>query len=484
MTVSGKDKIMRILIVNPPRVDGYPVVREERYEHKDMGAVYPPLNLLYTAAVLEKQKHDVHVIDANGFNITLSELKEEMDQIRPEIVITRCGFDTQDEDVKVLKYAKEKHHAVTIIRNKIISEVLPLKKEFLKKHKFIDIFVDYELDLVISSLIKNLNALPKVNGISYLKGNKLITTRPFNIKSINIDTLPYPAYHLLPDLKHYHTGVLNPPFALVSTSRGCPFQCSFCAYARMGYRIRKPENIILELQYLKQKLGMKNFLFFDDLLGLNKQQFISLLKQMIQKKLNLKWVGCTRANLLTEEIVLLMKRSGCVEMAIGIESGAEKVLKMTKKGVTLNDIRNAAGLLKKAGILFYGLAIIGLPGETKQTIEETIRFIREIDPFYTQFCFATPFPNTEIYQYYEKNNLLLTRNWQKYSPLAPEPVIRTKELSKQQLMELRSYIYKKLILRPGYLIKKIRLLDWKWNIEGLIKITHRIIAILKKKMIR
>ena len=92
----------------------------------------------------------------------------------------------------------------------------------------------------------------------------------------------------------------------------------------MGYRIRKPENIINELKYLKRTLGMKNFLFFDDLLGLHKNQFVTLLNLMIEEKLNLKWVGCTRANLLTDDVLKLMKKAGCVEMAIGIESGLKK----------------------------------------------------------------------------------------------------------------------------------------------------------------
>ncbi|MDD5066954.1 MAG: radical SAM protein, partial [bacterium] len=389
---------MKILIINPPRVDGYPVVREERYEHKDMGSVYPPLNLLYTAAVLEKDGHDVSLIDANGFDIPFDELAGKMDEFRPGAVITRCGFDTQEQDVKVLEYAKRKFNARTIIRNKIISDVEGLKKSFLLKYRFIDIFINYETDLLISNVIKGLDRdWAAVRGISFLKGEEMVTTEGISIDAMNIDNQPFPAYHLLPNLKPYHTGVLDPPFALVITSRGCPFQCSFCAYAKMGCRIRKAENVLEELKYLRKKFGLKSFLFFDDLLGFNKKEFIRLMELMIREKLKLKWVSCTRANLITDEMLGLMKKAGCREMAIGIESGSEKILKSIRKGITLDDIRQAAKLLHKHRILFYGMAIIGLPGETRETIEETIRFIREVDPFYTQFCFATPFPNTGIY---------------------------------------------------------------------------------------
>ncbi len=482
---------MKILILNPPRVDGYPVVREERYEHKDLGSVYPPLNLLYTAGVLKKNDFDVSFIDANGFDISFEKLKEKLKEIKPDIVISRCGFDTQNEDLKVMKYIKEQFKACIILRNKIISDVDWLKKEFLLKNNFIDILVDYEMDLVIGDLIKHIlkngygsfSGLLEVRGISFLR-DKVITTPPVDVKQMDIDNWPYPAYNLLPSLKPYHTGVLNSPFALVVTSRGCPFNCSFCAYALMGYRIRKPEKVLEELKWLKKEFNLKSFLFFDDLLGLKKDVFIKLLNLMIKEKLNLKWVGCTRANLLDDEMLKLMKKSGCKEMAIGIESGSEEVLNRTGKGISLKDIKRAAKLLHKHHILFYGLAIIGLPGESRKTIDKTIKFIKEIDPFYTQFCFATPFPNTAIYKYYKERNLLLTEDWRMYSPLSPEPVIRTEELSLDDLKKLKNYIYKKLILRPGYLLKKVRLFDWKWNIQGFFKILGRIIAILKKTMIR
>jgi len=479
---------MKILILNPPRVDNFPVVREERYEHKDVGSVYPPLSLLYTVAFLEKAEYKPILIDANGFDIPENEVYSEIDKIKPDVIITRCGFDTQKEDLKFLKYAKEKFNSITILRNKIIGDVDWLKKDLLLKNKFIDIFLNYEPDSIIVSLIKHIEKFGKdnlenVDGISFIKDNELITTKPAKIIE-NLDELPFPAYHLLKDLSVYHTGVLNPPFATVITSRGCPFGCSFCAYARMGFRVRSPENIVQELKWLKSEFKIKSFLFFDDLVGLKKEHFENVCKLMIEANLNLKWSACTRANLLTDEMVKLMKKAGCIEIPIGIESGSEKILKLLNKGITLDDIRRAAKILHKNKMLFYGMVIIGLPGETKETIKETLKFIKEIDPFYTQFCFATPFPNTEIYKYYKERNLLLTEDWSKYTPISNYPVIRTEELTAEDLINLRNYVYRKLVLRPLYLLKKIKIFDWRWNIEGFIKILGVIWRILKRKAVR
>jgi len=479
---------MKILIINPPRVNGFAVVREERYEHKDVGALYPPLSLLYTAAMLEKHHYKPDFLDANGFNLSLEEVKNKIDEIKPEILITRCGFDTQNEDVEISRYAKEKYKAITIIRNKIIGDTDWFKKDFLIKHPYIDIFLNYEPDSMILSVIQHIEKqgiqnLSTLKGISYIESDELKTTEPAEL-IMNLDELPFPAYHLLPNLKPYHTGVLDSPFATVATSRGCPFSCTFCAYRNSGYRVRSPENVVEELKYLKKIHGLKSFLFFDDVIGLRKGRFEKISELMIKEKLNLKWVACTRANLVNEQQLRLMKKAGCEEIAIGIESGDPNVLRDTTKGVTLDDIRNAAKLFKKVGILFYGLAIIGLPGETKQSINNTIKFIKEIKPFYTQFCFSTPFPNTAIYNYYKENNLILTEDWRQYSPLAPVPVIRTKALSKDELIEMRNYVYRKIILDPVYLFSKIRLFDWKWNIQGFFKIMQRIKAILFKKFIR
>jgi len=491
---------LKIMLINPPRVKGFPVVREERFEHKDIGSVYPPLSLLYMAAVLEKNPaFDVKVLDANGYNIDIKGVKEAIAGFMPDFVITRCGFDTQKEDFEVLRIAKEAG-AITALRSRIIADVKEIRDEILMT-RIADIFINSEPEVVVAglaaetlkhkealepgeSLKDNLNFLVNVKGISFFSREKVMTTFPA-AETADIDFLPYPAYHLLPDLKPYHTGVMEPPFALVQTTRGCPFQCTFCAFGRTKCRERSVGSVINELKYLREKFGIKSFLFFDDTLSIKQGRVVELCGRMTEEGLDkLKWTACTRANLVSREMLSSMKKAGMREIAIGIESGSAAVLEKAKKGVTLDDIRQAAKWCHELGIMFYGLAIIGLPGETQKTIEETVEFIKEIDPFYTQFCFSTPFPNTEMYGYYEEKGLLLTKEWEKYFPLSDEPVIRTEELTAEQLKELRAKAYSKILMRPGYLLRQIRPFDWKWNITGLVKITDRIIRVITGRPVR
>jgi len=478
-------RISKVLVINPPRVDGSPVVREERYEHKDVGSVYPPLNLLYCASVLEQAGYNVSVIDANGFALSPSDIKKKLKQQKPEIVISRCGFDTQSQDLEVLKTAKE-YGATIILRNKIISDVQELKNELLLNNSFIDIFVDGEFESVIVNLLKVLETngnLNQVAGITFRDGNAITSTEKVELVK-NLDDLPFPAYHLLPNLEPYHTGILPAPFTLITTSRGCPFECTFCAYGKTKFRVRNPKKVVEEIKWLKQNYGLRSFSFFDDLVALTAEPFKEICRLLISEKLGLKWVACTRANLVAPELIRLMKKAGCVEMALGVESGSDEILKRVRKGITKDDIRSAVKILRKEKMLFYAMFIVGLPGETRETIEESINFAKEINPFYTQFCLAVPFPSTEMFQYYDKNGLLLTKDWSKFSPLASEPVIQTKCLSKEDLIELRQYAYKQMLFRPKYLFSQIRPFDWKWNISGAIKIAGRIMSLLRKKEIR
>ncbi len=480
---------MKVMLINPPRVDGCTVVREERFEHRDIGSCYPPLSLLQTAGEIEAAGYELLFLDANGFNLTNEAVFKKMKEYHPDVVITRIAFDCQPYDYAVIEYAKQECGAITITRCKVIAEAQFVLQQYMQTYPAVDIFLMTEPDAIIVSLLADLKNNASAGdlhtaGIAVrdAAGTLRITKQPEYPE--HLDETALPAWHLLPTLQPYHTGVLESPFATVQTSRGCPYGCQFCAYRKNKYRTYSPQRVVNELKRLITVHGLKTFLFFDDVMGLKKGRLENICRLMIEEKLNLKWSCCTRADLLTAEQLKLMKRAGCEEIAFGIESGAEQVLERTRKGVSKDDIRRAAELCRREGVLFYGMCIIGLPGETWDTVHQTITFIKEINPFYTQFCFSTPLPNTPNYHWYKENGYLLTEDWTKYSSLYPEPVVRTEAMSKEDLIEARTVVYRKLVLRFWYLVSKIRIFDWRWNIQGLKKIMERIIAILKKETVR
>ncbi len=480
---------MRILFANPPRVEGYAVVREERFEHKDIGSVYPPLSLLYCAAVAEKAGHQASMLDANGLDLPLERLVLALDELKPQVILIRLGFDTQEPDVQILKAAKQRG-IVTLARCKIVADVPWLVEGFMRQHPEVDGFFLDEPECLLEPALAALEqgsyrveALRGVPGLILNLGAETFRT-PVVEKLLAPDELPFPAYHLLPSLNAYHTGVMRPPFTVVQTSRGCPYTCSFCSFGKLPWRTRAIENVVAELEWLKKEYGLKEFLFFDDVLTLDQRRTTHMLNLMLEKNLDLKWVCCTRANAVNLELLTLMKKAGCKEIAFGIESGSDEVLAATDKGVSKDQIRQAAKWCHQVGILFYGLAIIGLPGETEKSVQDTIDFINEIQPFYTQFGYCTPFPNTDTYDYFKSRGLLKTEDWSQYFPLAERPIIRTEALSEDDLVRLRKKLYWAVLLRPAKLLRAVRWNDWAWNWMGVKKVAGRVLRLARGGAVR
>lgn len=477
---------MRLLFVNPPRVGGHAVVREERFEHKDIGSVYTPLSLLYCAAVAEREGHQARVLDANGRDLSLADVEAELDAFKPDAVLIRLGFDTQEPDTLVLKAAKARG-AATLVRCKIVGDVPWLVEQYMGRHPEVDAFILDEPECLLPAILK---ALPQgLEGLKDAPG--LVLNTPAGLvrspeagKMPDPDTLPRPAYHLLPDLRPYHTGVMAAPFTMVQTSRGCPYTCSFCSFGNLPWRTRKIEEVLAELAWLKADYGITRILFFDDVLTLDMKRAERLMRGMIAAKLGMEWVCCTRANAVTKDLLLLMKQAGCKEIAFGIESGSDTVLEDTTKGVSKDQIRQAARWCHELGILFYGLAIIGLPGETEQSVQDTIDFINEIEPFYSQFGFCTPFPNTETFDWYKSRGYLKTEDWSQYFPLGDRPIVRTEALSEDDLVRLRKRMYWAVLLRPAKLLRAVRWDDWAYNWMGFKKVLGRVAMLARGGAVR
>jgi radical SAM superfamily enzyme YgiQ (UPF0313 family) len=477
---------MRVMVINPPRVDGCPVVREERFEHRDMGSCYPPLSHLHVAGALEAAGHTVQLLDANGLDLPLDAVRRAMDAFQPEAVFARVAFDCQAADAEVLRYAREVHGALTLTRCKIIAEAEPVLRSFLEQFPFVDLFTLAEPDAVLAAALETrIAGRPResIPGVAWLENGTLRRTAIPEPES-QLDLLPPPAWHLLPSLAPYHTGVLESPFAVIQTTRGCPFGCEFCAYRRNRIRYHSPERVVGEIRMLRERFGLRSFLLFDDVVGLDPERFTRLLDLMIEARFGMEWACCTRADLLTDAHARKMKAAGCVEVAVGIESGDPDVLARTRKNITLDQVRDAARICRENGLLFYAMCIIGLPGETRDSVRATCRFLKEINPFYTQVCFSTPLPNTPNYTWYKEHGFLLTEDWTRYSSLYPDPVVRTEALSAAELSELRRWMYRRLLLRPRWWLSQIRPLDWRWNLRGARKLAGRLIALAGRRVVR
>ncbi len=481
-------KKKKILVINPPRVGGWPVVREERFEHKDFEVIYPPLTLLYCAAQIRKhlsEKVEVHFIDAMGYNLSIEEIKRRFDKIDPDIVVTRFAFDTYKEDNDLLKNIKNwKKSVITLTRNKIVGDVKDLLEKYLREFPQIDYFITSEQDTVIHKVIACLISGKEPPSCAYKKGGKIVFTKKA-LEVNNLDELAFPAYDLLPPPPWpYKSSLFDKDFTLVLSSRGCPNQCTFCAYRNMKWRYRSPENVVEELKMLQDQYGIRNFVYFDDTISINKERCMRICALMKKEGLKMKYAICTRVNNIDEELLRAWKETGLEEISFGVESGSDTILKNVRKSITKEQIVHAFKLCKKLKIKAVTLIILGLPGETKSTIKESKDLVKEMNPFYLQYSLCIPFPNTPAYEYYKSKGYLLHENYDQYNPLTISPVIRTEALTSEELINEKEKAYKEFIFRPGFILDKISLTDWRWNIRGFKMFIKRVSGLIKDKYVR
>jgi len=394
---------MRILLVQSPLVDKFKPV--------------PPIGLGYLASYLEIAGHTVKIILSSELEFTLK-------NFNPEIIgfssVTRQIYNTLETIKKVKLFNPD---VLTIIGG---PHPTVKSKEILAENKEVDVVVRGEGELTIVELAdkfeKKIN-FSDIKGITYRSNGKIVENinRPFIEE---LDSLPFPAYHLLTMTKYKNkTKKINPRSMQYSnrgsifTSRGCPYSCAFCASRALWgkkLRSRSPENIVEELKLLKYKYNLKYISFLDDTFTMNKKKVVDLCHLIRKEKLDIFW-GCgTRVDRFDKEIALAIKKAGCEMIGFGIESGVQSTLDFLKKGFSPDDSIRAVKNAKDVDLKVWGNFIICVPGETKKDINQTIKFAKKLELNQTVFSPLFPFPGTDIYEYAEKNNLILSNDYSKY----------------------------------------------------------------------
>lgn len=370
--------------------------------------IWVPLGLTYIAAALEKEGHKIDIIDMNEKKLNdedlIAMLKKDAD------VVGITGMITEYQKIlAIVDIAKNGFLDRPVILGGPIATTIP--QELLKQSKA-DFIVMGEGETTTPALVQAIehgSDISEIRGIAYKKGEQILINEP-TIPIVNLDAIPFPARHLL-DMSKY----LKNHFELFGfdiegygkirstnliSSRGCPYNCTFCFKDMWGYkwRGRSAENIIAEIEILNEKYNVNGFHFTDDTFVLDKKrvfEFASLLKK---SGLDVIW-GCNgRVNLMQQDMLKAMRDAGCVSIAYGVESGNQLILDSMKKGITLIQTKNAVRWTKELGIKVSGYFMMGMLGETKETIIDTINFAKELDLDFYGFSIATPLPGTELYR--------------------------------------------------------------------------------------
>ena len=260
---------------------------------------------------------------------------------------------------------------------------------------------EYPLLELVVALSKKGSAEPSVNSISFKKGPDIIHN-PSGRAVLDLNRFPFPDRRFLINEKRYSSEDMG----LLMTTRGCPYSCTYCATDTRQISYRSPDHILSEISFVKKHYGTTQFTFKDDSFTVNKQRVAALCRKLISDKYNIAWECNTRVNLLDENLLRLMRKAGCNFIKVGIESGSERILRLMNKGITHEQIRNAAQLFRKIGIHWTGYFMMGVPGETEADIRKTMDFLFEIKPDFASIGIYEPFPGTVMFKEGERRGLI------------------------------------------------------------------------------
>lgn len=444
-------KNKKIYLIYPPS----PVMnREDRCQQPTDDLIVipplPPTDLLYLASIARQKGFEPIVRDYSFFGEDFEKFEADLVAMQPEYILVNAATPTLENDLRALNIAKDLFgdSIVTIAKGAHFSF---LAKETMQTHDFIDIALCSECELTFGEILNGLN-LSEINGICYRDDVEIIETqkRPFND---NLDLLPYPARDLI-DNSLYIRPDNGQKQAVIKVSRGCPYHCFFCLATPLNGRVvrkRSPENIIGEIKECVEKYDIKNFIFWSDIFNLDKDWVRELCLKIIESKLKITFSTNTRADSADIETIKLMKKAGCRLVSIGIESGSQYMLDKMGKKITLNQVKKTVKSFKKYGIQIYAYYVIGLPWETRETVEQTLDFAKSLNTEYVSFYTAAALVGTRFYDYVENNSL----GELNYDRPYYYPSVRTHSLSMQDIFELHKQLVRRYYLRPSYILKML-----------------------------
>lgn len=439
--------MMKVTFLNPPQTNS---------KYKFLGVVAPSLGIGYMAAVLEQNNIDVDVLDASALELSYDEIGEEILKRKPDIVSISALTPT----IGVALDSADKIKQVKPDTIVVLGGYHPtFEFESVLTEPSVDVVVRGEgeytfLELVRS--IENNGDLAEVEGLAFYDENdaSLVVTPDRPIIQ-DLDELPFPAFHLFP-MEKYKILNITTNVATIITTRGCPMHCSFCSSAALhGHKLRRRsyENVVDEIELRLKEQNIDTIAFMDDTFTLNKRFVKDFCAEI--KRRNLKfWWGCTsRVDTLDEDLLQTMKDAGCITVFIGVESADQQMLEKMNKNITVSKTENAFRLLRKVGIRSIASCVIGMPEDTRESINKTIEFVKKLNPNYALYSLATPYPGTRFYNETFKKNLIQIKDWSKFTLI--DPVLETIDCSSKELRSIQKKAFIKFYLRPAYLARQV-----------------------------
>ena len=430
----------RIALVNSPILKGV-------FSHP----LLIPLGLAYLAAVLEREGQEVKIIDCPACKISHEQLRNELSSFEPNLIGLTSTTPTYPSAIQSAHVAKE-----TCPQAKIIfggPHATFMDREILSEEEAVNIVVRGEGEqtlLELSQESPDSEAIKNIKGLTFRKNGQIIRT-PDRPLIQNLDEIPRPEYKFFP-MERYK--IYGKQFLPIITSRGCPYQCAFCVTSRIfgrKFRARSPKNVVDELEWLRDTHGADGVSFYDDAFTLDRNRLVAICNEIIERKIGLPW-GCqTRVDHVSKDILALMKKANCSEVSFGVESGCQRILDAVGKKTSVEQNEKAIKWAKEEGLFVAVSAIIAYPGETKETVKQTIDLLRRLEPDDAYLCVATPYPGTELRSIVESSGWKISNDWNLYDTV--NPVVENPNLPAKELIKIRKEFYNS-FYSPSYVLRQ------------------------------
>ena len=453
---------MKILMLNPPFLPKYSRFSRSPAVTKS-GTIYYPIWHAYATGILEDAGHEVKLVDAPAEDIDEVKCAAIVRDFSPEIAVVYTSTPSIDNDVCIAGDIKEIMPDCYVVLTG--PHVSALTEETLRIDDRVDAVArrEYDYTLVeLASVLPDKNRLKDVAGITFRYGNDIVVN-PDRQFINDLDRLPFVSavYKKHLNIKSYFYAHCRYPVVSIFTSRGCYGQCNYCVYPEQMFgrrqRQRSPENIVAEFEYIIKELPqVKEVLIDDDTFSFNQEHTIKFCELMIQRNIKLPWTVECRANLKFETMAI-MKKAGCRLIVIGFESADNQILKNIKKGVTVKRMRQFVQDAKKAGVLIHSCFMAGNKGETRETLQKSFAFAKEMLADTCQFFPLMVYPGTEAYEWAKSNGYLTTTDYRKWLTKdgLHNCIVSTPKLSSSDLVGFCDYARKSYYLAPKYLGYKL-----------------------------
>ncbi|MBN1766360.1 MAG: cobalamin-dependent protein [Sedimentisphaerales bacterium] len=437
---------MRVLFINPPWV------KRKGNVWNNVASIMPPMGLAWMAAVLEEEGHAVEIFDAHAERVDMDRMRIRLiEKGRFDMVGITATTPLITNAREIARIIRREFPSTRIVLGGVHPTVLP---EEVLEEEAVDLVVRGEGEKTIKELAAEM-PLEEIKGVSY-RTSEGIRHNPERELISDLDSLPRAAWHLLPIDKYYPAaGAAKrlPAVSMLST-RGCPGRCTFC-YRIFGkkIRVRSGRKVAEEVKYLQENFGIREICFYDDTFTVSHKEVRAFCQGLVDLGVDITWSCFSRVDTINEDLMRTIKSHGCHQISYGLESANPGILANVNKRANNDKAREAIRLAKKFGVDARVAFMLGNPGETIETMEESLKFAIELDPAIAIFNITTPFPGTEMFEWARANGYLTTLDWDEYD--FANPVMELPTVSMDEIKEFYGKVYRKFFLRPAYLARRV-----------------------------